>query len=104
MAASAWCAFSTPEASLLRCARVSERIQLRSQSARMVNYAVRRFQNRIITEIMRSEGPGGLPDNLAEAYPAALPGFKPRLSPQWYWFDRQALARMRAAPGSSVGA
>ena len=77
---------------------------LRSQSARMVNYAVRRFQNRIITEIMRSEGPGGLPDNLAEAYPAALPGFKPRLSPQWYWFDRQALARMRAASGSSVGA
>ena len=77
---------------------------LRSQSVRMVNYAVRRFQNRIITEIMRSEGPGGLPDNLAEAYPAALPGFKPRLSPQWYWFDRQALARMRAASGSSVGA
>ena len=53
---------------------------------------------------MRSEGPGGLPDNLAEAYPAALPGFKPRLSPQWYWFDRQALARMRAASGSSGGA
>ena len=42
--------------------------------------------------------------HLAEAYPAALPGFKPRLSPQWHWFDRQALARMRAASGSSVGA
>eukprot|EP00964_Phaeocystis_antarctica_P024884 scaffold13950_cov24-Phaeocystis_antarctica.AAC.2 len=34
VAASAECAFSTPEASLLRWARVSERIQFRSQSAR----------------------------------------------------------------------
>ena len=70
---------------------------LKSQSKRMVSYAVRRFQNRIITRIMQSEGPAGLPDNLAEVYPAALPDFRPRLNPQWYWFDRKALARMRAA-------
>jgi len=75
---------------------------LRNQSRRMTNYAVRRFQNRIITAILRSEGPQGLPDNLAESYPAAMSGFRPRFSPRWYWFDRQALARMRAASDWSV--
>ncbi|MBX7483507.1 glycosyltransferase [Qipengyuania qiaonensis] len=76
---------------------------LRNQSQRMTNYAVRRFQNRIITGIMRSRGPQGLPEHLAEAYAAAVPGFRPRLNPRWYWFDRKALARMRAASDLQAG-
>lgn len=70
---------------------------LRQQAKRMTNYALRRFQNRIITAIMRSSGPAGLPQTLAETYPAWLDRLAPRLNPLWYWFDRRALARMRAA-------
>ena len=70
---------------------------LRQQAKRMTNYALRRFQNRMITAIMRSSGPQGLPQVLAEIYPAWLDRLAPRLNPLWYWFDRRALARMRAA-------
>ncbi len=70
---------------------------LRQQAKRMTNYALRRFQNRIITAIMRSSGPQGLPRLMAETYPAWFDRLAPRLNPLWYWFDRQALARMRAA-------
>ena len=70
---------------------------LRQQAKRMTNYALRRFQNRIITSIMRSNGPQGLPRVMAETYPAWLGRLAPRLNPLWYWFDRQALKRMRAA-------
>lgn len=77
---------------------------LRNQSRRMTNYAVRRFQNRIITGILRSRGPNDLPEYLADTYPASMPDFRPRLNPRWYWFDRQALARMRAASDLQVGA
>lgn len=74
---------------------------LRGQHARMVNYAVRHFQNRIVSQIMRGPGPQGLPRRMAELYPQWLPGFSPRRSPVWFWFDRKALARMRAASPAS---
>lgn len=70
---------------------------LRQQARRMTNYALRRYQNRIITHIMAGSGPQDLPHSLAETYPAWLPRLAPRLTPLWYWFDRRALARMRAA-------
>lgn len=68
---------------------------LKLQAARMINYSVRHFQNRIVSDIMRGEGPTGLPRDLASLYPDYLPRFRPRLSPLWYAFDRWALARMR---------
>lgn len=70
---------------------------LRQQAKRMESYALRRFQNLIITAIMRDTGPGGLPRRLAQVYPDYLPQFSPRLNPLWFGFDRRALARMRAA-------
>ncbi len=48
------------------------------QYRRMVNYSVRHFQNRMITAIMRGEGPKGLPPRLAALYPAWLPQLSPR--------------------------
>lgn len=68
---------------------------LRNQYRRMINYSVRHFQNRIVSEIMRGPGPSALPARLADLYGEWLPRFAPRLSPAWWWFDRQALARMR---------
>jgi hypothetical protein len=62
----------------------------------MINYSVRFFQNRIISDIMSREGPDGLPAELRHLYPQWLPGFTPRSGPTG-WFDRRALARMRAA-------
>ncbi len=70
---------------------------LRLQYRRMIAYAVRRFQNRIVSHIMRGPGPTALPRRMAALYPEWLPRFAPRRDPQWWWFDRQALARMRAA-------
>lgn len=69
---------------------------LRQQSARMVNYSLRHFQNLIVRDVMRGVGPTGLPSMLAQLYPAYLPRFRARLSPVWYWSDRQALALMQA--------
>jgi glycosyltransferase involved in cell wall biosynthesis len=72
---------------------------LRGQYRRMINYSVRHFQNRIVSAIMRGEGPRALPARMADAYPEWLGRFRPRAHPAWWWFDRQALARMRAAAG-----
>jgi Glycosyltransferase like family 2 len=69
----------------------------RMQYRRMINYSVRHFQNQIVRAIMQTTGPAGLPRELALLYPAWLPRFTPRRSLRWWWFDRQALARMRAA-------
>ena len=68
---------------------------LNNQYRRMINYSVRHFQNRIVSAIMRGEGPSALPARLADLYGEWLPRFAPRLNPAWWWFDRQALARMR---------
>jgi glycosyltransferase involved in cell wall biosynthesis len=70
---------------------------LGNQYRRMINYSVRHFQNRIVSHIMRSQGPAGLPRRMAELYPEWLERFRPRAHPAWWWFDRKALARMRAA-------
>ncbi len=67
------------------------------QYRRMVSYSVRHFQNRIISAIMRKDGPAGLPRRLAALYPGWLPGLAPRRDPMWWWFDRMALARMARA-------
>lgn len=65
------------------------------QYRRMVNYSVRFFQNRIISDIMGKEGPTGLPERLADLYPAWLDQLSPR-SGVTGWFDRRALARINA--------
>ena len=67
------------------------------QARRMRSYSLRHLQNRIISSIMRSEGPTGLPQRLADLYPQHLGNFRPRRDPGHWWFDRQALRRMRAA-------
>lgn len=70
---------------------------LRGQYRRMVNYSLRHFQNRMVSEIMRGDGPVGLPVRMAELYPAWRGRLAARPHPAWWWFDRQALARMAAA-------
>ncbi|MEJ7934684.1 glycosyltransferase family A protein [Sphingobium sp. AN558] len=67
----------------------------RMQYKRLINYSVRYFQNRIISDIMAREGPGGLPPRLSSLYADWLPRWKPRPGITG-WFDRKALARMRA--------
>jgi glycosyltransferase involved in cell wall biosynthesis len=74
---------------------------LRLQHRRMINYSVRHFQNRIVTSIMRSTGPAGLPAQLSDVYAEWIDGFTPRRDVKWWWFDRLALQRMRAACGRS---
>jgi glycosyltransferase involved in cell wall biosynthesis len=69
----------------------------RMQHKRMINYSVRHFQNRIVSDVMRGKGPRDLPRELASRYDEWLPRFSPRRSPALWWFDRRALARMRAA-------
>jgi glycosyltransferase involved in cell wall biosynthesis len=68
---------------------------LRLQHRRLVNYSVRHFQNRIVSQLMRETGPDALPERLADLYPEWLPRFVPR--PRHWWFDRLALARIRRA-------
>jgi hypothetical protein len=63
---------------------------------RLINYSVRFYQNRIVSDIMTREGPVGLPARLAILYPLWLPRFRPRPG-LTAWFDRKALKRMRAA-------
>ncbi|MBW8754467.1 MAG: glycosyltransferase [Sphingomonadales bacterium] len=72
---------------------------LRGQYRRMINYSVRHFQNRMVSDVMRGEGPPGLPERMADLYPLWLGRLSPRAHLAWWWFDRQALARMRGAVG-----
>lgn len=89
-----------PEAGFLcEPARLSSPRSLLVQYRRMVNYSIRHFQNLMISAIMRGEGPAGLPQRMASLYPQWLAQLAPRQHPIWWWFDRQALARMaQAAP------
>lgn len=64
------------------------------QYKRLINYSVRFFQNRIVSDIMTQEGPDGLPPRLASLYADWLSRFRPRPGLTG-WFDRKALARMR---------
>ncbi|QGP80188.1 glycosyltransferase [Sphingobium sp. CAP-1] len=68
------------------------------QYKRLINYSVRFFQNRIVSDIMTREGPSGLPARLSSLYGEWLPRWRPRPGLTG-WFDRKALARMRAAAG-----
>ena len=70
---------------------------LRLQYKRMISYAVRHFQNRIITDIMGRVGPSGLPERLSSLYAEWLPRFAPRSGPVNAVFDRLALRRMARA-------
>jgi glycosyltransferase involved in cell wall biosynthesis len=74
---------------------------LRVQYRRMINYSVRHFQNQMIIPIMRGPGPAALPRRMAELYPEWLHRLSPRRDPKWWWFDRLALARMRAASAAA---
>ncbi|EQB32429.1 glycosyltransferase family 2 protein [Sphingobium ummariense] len=76
--------------------RLTQPSTWRMQYKRMINYSVRFYQNRIISDIMAREGPDGLPPRLGALYGEWLPRFRPRPLPTG-WFDRKALARMRAA-------
>lgn len=69
------------------------------QYRRMINYSVRHLQNRMISKIMRSIGPKGLPQQMAELYPTELADCAPRASVPEIWFDRLALRRMAARLG-----
>ncbi|MEO0464343.1 MAG: glycosyltransferase [Pseudomonadota bacterium] len=69
---------------------------LSGQYRRMVNYAVRHHQNRIVSEIMRGPGPRALPRLMADLYSEWLPRLAPRAHPVWGWIDRAALKRMAA--------
>lgn len=66
------------------------------QYRRMTNYSVRYLQNRIVSDIMAKTGPSGLPEQLSDLYPLWLNRLSPRFGVQG-WFDRKALARMKAA-------
>lgn len=67
---------------------------LRMQYRRMVNYSVRHFQNRIISQIMRQAGPAGLPRTLSSIYGDYRDQLVPRQSLAQWPFDRLALSRM----------
>lgn len=67
------------------------------QYTRQINYSLRHFQNQIIKDIMKAQGPNALPIKLATYYPRYLQNFSPRRSLSQYWFDRKALRRMHAA-------
>lgn len=76
--------------------RLARPLTWKMQYCRMINYSVRFFQNRIVSDIMGRDGPGGLPHELRALYPSWLPRFAPRPGPTGL-FDRKALARMRQA-------
>src|SRR3546814_4163315 len=43
-------------------------VTMRILYRRMINYSVRRYQNMIISRVMKTEGPTGLPARLAQLY------------------------------------
>lgn len=73
---------------------------MRMQYRRMINYSIRHFQNAVISQIMRDTGPVGLPRNLSSVYSEHQSRLIPRRSPVLRYFDRKALARIRAAVSS----
>ena len=65
------------------------------QRKRMINYSVRRFQNMVVSEIMKDTGPIGLPPRLALHYAEKIATMKPRTHPLLWPFDVAALRRMK---------
>ena len=66
----------------------------RLQFRRMINYSVRRYQNIVISQIMRGPGPSALPRTMRETYAAHWQNFGIR--PTHALFDWLALRRMAA--------
>lgn len=64
------------------------------QYRRMINYSVRRYQNQIISGIMRGPGPAALPTTMRETYAAHWQNFAIR--PSHAPFDWLARRRMRS--------
>jgi glycosyltransferase involved in cell wall biosynthesis len=79
--------------------RLADRQSWRLQYKRMINYSVRHLQNRMISKIMRSGGPGALPRQMLELYPSELGDCPTRTSFPEIWFDRIAIRRMAARLG-----
>jgi hypothetical protein len=73
----------------------------RMQYRRMISYSVRHFQNLIISEIMRANGPAALPRRLAQLYADQLPNMKPRPDARLWLFDRIALRLMVSAAATA---
>ncbi len=71
----------------------------RTQHRRMRNYALRHFQNRILSDIMGREGPAGIPARLASRYGEWLPRLRPRGDIVGGYYDRVALRLMRERQG-----
>ncbi|WP_420607687.1 glycosyltransferase [Novosphingopyxis sp.] len=67
------------------------------QYRRMINYSVRHLQNRLVSQIMRGEGPTGLPERMSSLYTANRKSLTPRTTLPEAWFDRLALRRMMRA-------
>ena len=63
------------------------------QYRRMINYSVRRYQNLVISQIMRGPGPSALPATMRETYAAHWHRFDIR--PKFALFDWLALRRMK---------
>ncbi len=79
--------------------RLADPKSWRLQYRRMISYSVRHLQNRMISKIMRSEGPKLLPKQMVELYPGELGDCRPRTSFPEIWFDRIAIRRMAARLG-----
>jgi len=78
--------------------RLTQPASWHMQYRRMLSYSRRHFQNRILSDIMKREGPDGIPPRLDSLYGAWLPRLRPRPG-LIGWFDRRALAQMRKRPG-----
>lgn len=70
----------------------------RLQFRRMINYSVRRYQNMIVSSIMRGPGPTALPETMRETYAAHWHRFDIRAAHAP--FDWLAKRRMRKLPQS----
>lgn len=63
------------------------------QAKRMVNYSIRRYQNKVVSSIMRGPGPTALPKSMHETYAEHWPLFDVR--PKYAPFDWLAKRRMK---------
>jgi len=70
---------------------------------RLQRYAERHFQKQILYHLLKRDGVAAMPDNIYDIYTdESMRPLKPRLDPVNYWFDREALRKLRL--GSFPGA
>jgi len=63
---------------------------------RLRRYAERHFQKQILYRLLKQGGAGAMPDNIYDIYTDEnLSRLRPRLDPVNYWFDREALRKLR---------